>query len=200
LSIFLFGFFVYQHYYLVPLIEPDAAISSSRMDLPMTVKNQGEFFNLNDVQFFCDLKEQRFERDKSQTWGMPFYRIIGLVEWPIRQPRLTITPGERVSFPCNIVENSKMKLDDVQAQTIRIGLSIRTTYSINLGLFRWHREAKSQIFTWKKVSDGYQWLPGETLEVQNRTLPTIAVGKNNRRKRRLSRMKCLRVPLILGLG
>jgi hypothetical protein len=165
LGILLFFVFVYEvHHSLAPLIEPDAAISSSRIDLPLTAKNPGEFFNLNDVQFFCDLREQRFERDKSQTVGMPFYRIIGIVEWPLHQPGLTITPGERISFPCNITENSIMKLDGVQAQTIRIGLSIRTIYSINLGLFRWHREAKSQVFTWKNVSDGWQWLPGETLE------------------------------------
>jgi hypothetical protein len=86
----------------------------------MTARNPSEFFDLNDVQFFCHLAEQRFERDKSQTVGRPFYRIIGLVEWPIRQPVFTITLGEIVSFPCNIVENSTMKLDGVPAQTIRL--------------------------------------------------------------------------------
>ena len=121
LGIFSFGVFIYEvHHSLVPLIEPDAAISSSPTDLPMTARNPSEFFDLNDVQFFCHLAEQRFERDKSQTVGRPFYRIIGLVEWPIRQPVFTITLGEIVSFPCNIVENSTMKLDGVPAQTIRL--------------------------------------------------------------------------------
>jgi hypothetical protein len=168
LGVLLFAVFVYQvHRSLVPVIEPDIAVSSSSQDLPMTAKNPGDFFKFYDVQFFCDLTEQRFERDPAQRIGMPYFRIIGFVEWPLRQPGITLSPGEITSFPCNIAQNSTAKLDGVQAQTIRVVLSIRTTYSINLGLFRWHREAKSQMFTWKKVSDGYQWLPGNTLDGPN---------------------------------
>ncbi|HMH05778.1 MAG TPA: hypothetical protein VK579_03765, partial [Terriglobales bacterium] len=43
-----------------------------------------------------------------------------------------------------------------------IHMRIKTTFTINLGLFHWHRESKSHIFTWREVSGGFQWLEGDT--------------------------------------
>lgn len=167
LTIVAFGIFLYQvRVSLVPAVQPDTGISSSWLDLPITVRNPGEFFDFKDVQFFCDMTEQQFESNsesKKVFNNYNYYRIKGLIEWPIRQPPVTIPPGNTTSFPCNIAANSVLKFDDVPLQMRLIHLSIKTEYSINLGAFRWHRQAKSQTFTWKQVSGGWQWLPGETL-------------------------------------
>ena len=163
LSVVLFFVFLYQiQYSLVPVIQPDSAISSSWTDLPVTARNSGEFFDFRDAEFFCRVTEQRFEGDKAKT-GYTAYRIKGLVEWRLTNPPQTIHAGDTVSFPCNIAQNSVLTLDGEQKPTTLIHMSIRTVYSVNLGLFRWHRESQSQVFTWTKVSGGYQWLPGATL-------------------------------------
>jgi hypothetical protein len=139
------------------------------VDLPITVRNPGDFFELKDVQFFCDMTEQQFESTSETKKWLPYnyYRVKGLVEWPIRQPAVTIPPGDTTSFPCNIAANSTLTGDGVPLPMRLIHLSIKTEYSINLGMFRWQRQAKSQAFHWKQVSGGWQWLPGETLPGPN---------------------------------
>jgi hypothetical protein len=170
LTVVAFCIFLYQvRVSLVPVVQPDTAISSSWLDLPVTVRNPGEFFDFKDVQFFCDMTEQQFEStSETQKWGAyNYYRLKGLVEWPIRQPPLTIQPGNTASFPCNIAANSSLMFDGVPLPMKLIHLSIKTKYSVSLGLFRWHLEGTSQTFTWKQVSGGWQWLPGETLPGPN---------------------------------
>ena len=162
-----FGIVLYQvPLSLVPVVQPDIAISSSWLDLPITVRNPGNFFDLKDVQFFCDMTEQQFDSttETKKIFKYDYYRAKGLVEWPIRQSPLTIPPGNTTSFPCNIAANSALKLDGKPLPMKLIRLSVKTQYNIDFGLFRWHRQAKSQTFTWEQVSGGWQWLPGETLE------------------------------------
>jgi hypothetical protein len=163
-TVILWGFYQ-ARISLIPVVEPDAAISSSWLDLPITIRNPGDVFDFKNVQFFCDMTEQQFEgnRESKKFFNYNYYRIKGLVEWPIRQPPLTISAGNTSSFPCNIAANSVLKFDDVPLPMRLIHLSIKTKYNINLGLFQWPREAQSQTFTWKQVSGGWQWLPGETL-------------------------------------
>ncbi len=170
LTVAAFGIFLYQvRVSLVPIVQPDAAISSSWLDLPITVRNSGDFFDFKDVQFFCDMTEQQFESTGETRKFLPYdyYRAKGLVEWPIRQSPIIISPGNTTSFPCNMAANSVMTFDGVSLPMRLIHLSIKTEYSIDLGLFRWHRQVKSQTFTWKQVSGGWQWLPGETLPGPN---------------------------------
>jgi len=148
---------------LVPVVEPDSVISSSWLDLPITVRNRSDLWDLKDVRFYCDMSEQQFESiGIPKEWGAyKFYRVRGLVEWVIQQPPTTIPPGNTTSFPCNIATNSTIQIDGIPLTMRLIHLSIRTEYSINLGLFRWHREAKSQTFTWQQLpGGGWQWLPG----------------------------------------
>lgn len=160
-------FAVYLHIFVVPTVQPDAAISSSWLDLPITVRNPGGFFDLKDVQFFCDMTEQQFEASpESRKYFADYksYRLIGLVEWPILQPPLTIAPGNTASFPCNTASNSSVAFDKVPLPMRLIRLTIKTDYAVDFRLFRWHRQAISQTFTWQQVSGGWQWLPGETLK------------------------------------
>ena len=178
LTLVAFGIFLYQVLVsLVPAVQPDTAISSSWLDLPITVRNPGGFFDFKDVQFFCDMTEQQFDAtsDSKKIFSYNYYRVKGLVEWPIKQPPLSIPPGDTVSFPCNIAANSHLNLDARDPATGAlvfskpmpmklIRLSVKTQYSVGVGLFRWHRQAKSQTFTWQQVSGGWQWLPGETLK------------------------------------
>ena len=112
------------------------------------------------------MTEQQFEStsETKKFFNYDYYKAEGLVEWPIRQPPLTILPGDTASFPCNIAANAVLKFGGVPLPMKLIHLSIKTEYSVNLGLFRWHRQAKSQTFTWEQVSGGWQWLPGETLK------------------------------------
>jgi hypothetical protein len=160
---------LYLHVSVVPTVQPDTAISPSWMDLPITVSNSGTFFDLKDVQFFCDMTEQQFESTgETKKWlKYDYYKTTGLIEWPIRQSPLTIPPGNTASFPCNIAANAVMKFNGVPLPMKLIHLSIKTEYNVNLGLLRWHRQAKSQTFTWEQVSGGWQWLPGETLPGPN---------------------------------
>jgi hypothetical protein len=168
LTVIAFGIFLYQvRVSLVPAVQPDTAISSSWLDLPITVRNPGEFFDFKDVQFFWDMTEQQFEGGKETGLPYDYYRVKGLVEWPLRQPPLILAPGNTTSFPCNIAADSALKFAGVPLPMRLIHLSIKIEYSINLGVFRWHRQTKSQTFTWKQVSGGWQWLPGETLSGPN---------------------------------
>ena len=180
-TVLLLAWGVYQYRVaLVPAVQPDAAISSSSLDLPITVRNPGDFFNFKDVQFFCDMTEQRFDSngDSRKFFSYDYYKVEGLVEWPIRQPPLSIPPGDAVSFPCNIAANSHLNLNGRDPATGSlvfsepmpmklIRLSIKTQYSVDFRFFRWRRQAKSQTFTWQQVSGGWQWLPGDTLPGPN---------------------------------
>ena len=134
-----FGIFLYQVLVsLVPAVQPDTAISLSWLDLPVTVRNPGDFFDLKDVQFFCDMTEQQFDSnsESKKFLSYNYYRAKGLVEWPIRQPPITIPPGNTVSFPCNIAANTSLNFDGVPLPMRLIRLSIKTEYDVNLGLFR----------------------------------------------------------------
>lgn len=165
LSVVAFGLFLYQvGASLVPEVQPDPMISSSSYDLPITVKNPGAFLFIKDAEFFCDMTQQDFSVPEQLKNASPFnyYRLRGLVEWKIQQPPLNIAPGVTTSFPCSIAARSKLNMDGVSLTLKQIHLSIRTRYTINLRLFQWHRESKSQTFTWGQVSGGWQWLPGET--------------------------------------
>jgi len=170
LTVVAFGIFLYQaRVSLVPVVEPDTAISSAWLDLPITVGNPGNFFDFKDTQFFCDMTEQQFDStgETKKFLSYNYYKAEGLVEWPIRQPPLTIPPGNTASFPCNLAANTALKFNGVPLPLKLIRLSIKTQYSVDFGLFRWHRQAKSQTFTWQQVSGGWQWLPGETLPGPN---------------------------------
>src|SRR6266496_3606047 len=162
--VFLWGFYQARNA-LVPVIQPDSSISSSWLDLPITVRNPGNFFDFKDVQFFCDMTEQQFDStsETRKVFRYEYYKEEGLIEWPIRQPALILPPGDTASFPCNIAANNALKFNGVPLPMKLIRLSITTQYSIDFRLFRWHRQAKSQMFTWQQVSGGWQWLPGETL-------------------------------------
>lgn len=156
----------YLSWRVVPAVQPDNAISASWLDLPITVRNPSEVFDLRDVQFFCDMTEQQFNAtaESKKFLDYNYYRAKGLVEWPIRQPPLTLSPGNAISFPCNIAANTNMTFDGAPLPLLLIRLSIKSQYSVDLKLFRWHRQSMSQTFTWQKVPGGWQWLPGETLE------------------------------------
>src|SRR6266849_2889786 len=96
LTVVAFGIFLYQvRVSLVPVVQPDTAISLSWHDLPITIRNSSEFFDFKDAQFFCDMTEQQFESTSETKKWLPYnyYRAKGLVEWPIRQPPLTIPAG-----------------------------------------------------------------------------------------------------------
>ena len=123
-----------------------------------SVKNPGDFFDFKDTQFFCDMTEQQFEstNETKKVLSYDYYKAEGLVEWPIRQPPIIIPPGETASFPCNIAANFALRFNGVPLPVKLIHLSIKTQYSVDLRLLRWHRHAKSQTFTWKQVSGGWQ--------------------------------------------
>ena len=112
------------------------------------------------------MTEQQFDStsETKKNFKYDYYKETGLIEWPIRQSPITIPLGNTASFPCNIAANNALKLNDTPLRMKLIRLSIKTQYSIDFRLFRWHRQAKSQTFTWEQVSGGWQWLPGEALE------------------------------------
>jgi hypothetical protein len=132
---------------VVPVIQPDTAISSSSSDLPITARNPGDFFPFEDVKFFCAMKMQEWKGDENVAPGFQYYRATGLIEWTVPQPPTPIAPGNTVTFPCDIAKNSVLRLGGAEAPLMLIQMSIRTTYSINLRLFQWRREVKSQTFT-----------------------------------------------------
>jgi len=66
---------------LVPEIHPDAEISSSWLDLPITVKNPSNLFDFKDVRFSCDMTEQEFESndETKKLMSQDYYRVRGVV-------------------------------------------------------------------------------------------------------------------------
>jgi hypothetical protein len=49
-----------------------------------------------------------------------------------------------------------------QLEVRLIQMRIKTSYVV----FKWwHRESTSQLFTWRSVSGGYQWLEGDASDV-----------------------------------
>lgn len=127
----------------------------------MTAKNAGDIFDLGGVQFSCNVTRIDNEGGKDKGLGYAYYKTTGIIEWPLPQPSITIPPGNTSAFACDISQKFTARLDGLVTPITLIQMRIRTTYSVNLGIFRWHRTAESQIFTWKPVPGGYQWLPGE---------------------------------------
>jgi hypothetical protein len=159
ITVLLFAAGIYQtRVALIPVIQPDAAISSSWADLPVTATNSGNFFDMNDAQFFCKVTNVSWK-----GLGTTIFRVVGDAEWTVPRPPITIRPSTTVTFPCDISKNVTAKYDNgSQMPVALIHMRIRTTYKINLGLFYWHRQAVSQVFTWREVSGGFQWLSGDT--------------------------------------
>jgi len=147
---------------LIPVIQPDSAISSSWADLPITARNSGNVFDLQNAQFFCAVTNVSWKGDENRV---PYdaYRVRGIIEYPVPRPPITISAGTTVTFPC---DTSKAVFayymnNGEHLPTALIHMKIRTTYSIDFGFFTWHRQALSQMFTWRQVSGGYQWLAGD---------------------------------------
>jgi hypothetical protein len=162
-TVILWGVYQYRRA-LVPVIRPDAVISSSWVDLPITARNAGDIFDLREARFFCDVKNVTFKGA-----GTTAFRMVGDAEYMVPRPPITIEPGVSATFPCDVSSNVTAKYENgVQMPVALIHMRIRTTYAINLGLFDWHRESKSQLFTWREVSGGYQWLEGDTSDAIKR--------------------------------
>jgi hypothetical protein len=162
-TVILIAWAIYQYrVVLIPVIQPDSAISSSWADLPITARNPGDLFTLRRAKFFCEITNVSWKGDENKGLKYKGYRIVGIAEYTVPDPPKTIAPGLTVTFPCDVSRNVILRLDGAQMPVALIHMSIKTTYDINLGLIQWHREAKSQLFTWREVSGGFQWLPGDT--------------------------------------
>jgi hypothetical protein len=144
-----------------PEIRPDAAVSSSWADLPITVRDASILFDLRDAQFFCDVTDV--------TWrgaGTTAYRIVGRGEYVVPRPPITIEPGAASTFPCDISKHMTAKYNfGSQLPIALIQMRIRVSYKTRA--WPWVRSALSQQFTWRAVSGGYQWLEGDTSDAIN---------------------------------
>ena len=160
LTVLLFGWGLYEaRNALIPVIRPDQAISSSWADLPITARNSGDVLAMHDAQFFCEATNITWKAE-----GQLAFRAVGPMTFMVSRPAVTIAPGTTVTFPCDLSNNATAKDITINGPPLPIALvhvRIKTTYFINLGLFRWHRKAESQVFTWRQVSGGFQWLEGD---------------------------------------
>lgn len=170
LTVVLFVCGIYEsRHALVPEIRPDAAISSSWADLPITVRNSGELFNLSDAQFFCEVTNITWKVESAGPPGtLTAFRAVGILEYKVPQKR-TIAPGTAVTFSCDISSSLTARYPNgTQWPVALIHMTIKTKYNINLRLLHWHRESTSQLFTWREVSGGFQWLEGDSSDTIKR--------------------------------
>jgi hypothetical protein len=145
---------------LVPDIEPDSEISSSWADLPMKAINRNWIFDMHNVSVFEQIENVTYDGKNHH------YRVIGNLERQIYKTKSEIPVGETITIPCEVFKDIKMHDPDNNMKYMPIELirlHIRIDYSV-LGL---HRETTSQSFTWRTVSGGYQWLPGDVSDVLN---------------------------------
>jgi hypothetical protein len=150
-------------YELVPEIQPDPAISSSWVDLPLKAKNRSLFFDMHDVQIICVVNDFAWKgRGTDEIRG----NFVGGAGPRVTDAAQTIAATQTITFPCEISEHVKGYRLDGDQRTLMplalIRLSIQIDYSIRLWRWFWPRRTTSQSFTWRAVSGGYQWLEGDT--------------------------------------
>jgi hypothetical protein len=151
-------------YELVPEIEPDAAISTSYDDLPITAKDRSPFFDIQNVKVFIHLENVTWKGEKHH------YRIIGELERQIYKAASIIPATETITFPCEVATQIRGHDPDNNNERMPvelIRLHIRINYVINILGINWYRQKTSQSFTWRNVSGGYQWLKGDISDVFN---------------------------------
>ena len=155
------GFF----YASVPYVQPDAAISSSWRDLPLTAKITNPVFGANNLNIFCTIENVTWPL--SRPYLANAVRIRGKAEIKIEKVATYIPGGGTITFPCHIAETIIAR-SDINGEQLPIGLIklyIRITYrSIFWPL---SREITSPVFTWRAVSGGYQWLEGDASDSLN---------------------------------
>jgi hypothetical protein len=158
----LFGIYYQITVALVPMIHPDAAIASSWEDLPITATNRGRFFNLRDARFFCEVTNVTWHAEGKENLVRAITKdpLVFVVD----RPPAVIYTGETVTFPCDLSTNAvaQNRYTGKQLPIVLIHMRIRTEYVVNLGILGWKRSSRSQSFTWRQVSGGFQWLEGDS--------------------------------------
>ena len=143
---------------------PDAVLSQSWDDLPITAKNASNLFGSQFCKwFFCEVAKV--------TWkGLEGASFVN-GEHPVLRLPTMIKSGQTVTFPCDISKITTAKMiithkEDGSTQEVQfpiasfsIRLSIKTKYKLRV--WPWEREAISQEFTWRAVPGGYQWFEGD---------------------------------------
>jgi hypothetical protein len=159
-------FGIYQFYNAsVPYVQPDAAISSSWRDLPLTAKITNPIFGAYNLNVFCNIENVTWPL--ARPYLMKAFRVIGKAEIKIEKVANYIPGGGTITFRCHIAETIIAR-SDANGEQLPIGLIklyIRITYrSIFWPL---SREITSPVFTWRAVSGGYQWLEGDASDSLN---------------------------------
>ena len=157
LTVLLVLFGIYQaRVTLIPVVQPDSAITPSWEDLPIMVSNTSDLFDFKDAQFVCFVRDIRWKDVPPSPFPQPPFLLI-------RRPPETIMRGRSITTACSISKNARTTNGKGEAVPLAwVRLRIITSYRINFGLFSWHRIATSQEFTWREVPGGFQWLPGDT--------------------------------------
>lgn len=147
----------------VPAIHPDPAVSLSWEDLPITAANPGQFFKLHDARFFCEVTNITWHAEGREELMRAISEPDPIV-FEVDRPPATINPGETDTFPCSLSLNATVhnKYTGVQLPIVLIHMRIRAEYTIDFGVFQWKRTTRSQLFTWRWVSGGFQWLEGDS--------------------------------------
>lgn len=146
----------------IPRIQPDAAISPSWHDLPLSAKIDSHFFGAKSVEAFCIVENVTWNTDKSKTRGLTNMRIVGDAEKRVEGAANYIPSGGTITFACNIFDSITGRyLPSSEIIPISlIKLHIRLVYKTYV--WPWARSLVSPTFTWRAVSGGYQWLEGDT--------------------------------------
>jgi hypothetical protein len=158
LSVLAFLFLVYEILYaLVPAVHPDQALSSSWEDLPMMATNAGKFFAIHDALFFCDVTNITWNTEGLPT-TMRRVRAVGIIYFQVARPPATIEPEDTTAFPCNIANGMQAHgyPSGAELPVLLIHMRVRVNYTINLGLFKWHR---SHLRLSRKVRQPIKTLP-----------------------------------------
>lgn len=145
----------------LPEIHPNEATGPSSATLPFSVHNRSNYFNLNDVQLFCEWKVATW-----QGAGTFQFRSVALpsVTRSSRKKGFKITAADSINFPCDPSDGFGVPYENDQAMTlVDVRLHVRMEYSINLAGIVWSRVYFSPEFNWQDTPSGFQWYEGQLI-------------------------------------